>query len=47
MTSSPDAAREYHRLTSYTTGFLTPDDPRMNIECAGPMKEPRPPQFKT
>lgn len=47
MTNSPDAAREYHRLTSYTTGFQTPDDPRKNIEWAGPMKEPRPPQFKT
>ena len=47
MTNSPDAAREYHRLTSYTTGFQTPDDPRKNIAWAGPMKEPRPPQFKT
>ncbi|HEX9269880.1 MAG TPA: SagB family peptide dehydrogenase [Candidatus Limnocylindria bacterium] len=42
----PDAARELHRLTSYRSGFVSPDDPRKLRAWAGPMREPRPPQLK-
>jgi SagB-type dehydrogenase family enzyme len=40
-------ALEIHALTSYARGIGYPDDPRKLKDWAGPMREPRPPQFKT
>lgn len=44
--NNPRVAAEYHRLTSYTPGFLSPEDPRKVRSWAGPMREPPPERFK-
>jgi SagB-type dehydrogenase family enzyme len=43
----PVGALEIHALTSYARGSGYPGDPRKLRDWAGPMREPRPPQFKT
>lgn len=41
-----DVAREFHALTSFYPGTGYPDHPRRLRAWAGPMREPRAPQFK-
>lgn len=41
-----EIAREFHALTSFHPGTGYPDHPRRVRAWAGPMREPKPPQFK-